>query len=127
MTYCYGDSDYTSKGGSFELPPFFLLVYSLPCNKKLEIAKTKALAPITVVPGLFNINEPTMFGIPVVLNVMLVIPFILAPMINVVVTYFAMASGIVPLTRAAASWTMPPIFSGFLVTGDINGAICRLF
>ena len=67
-----------------------------------------------------------MFGIPVVLNVMLVIPFILAPMVNVVVTYFAMASGIVPLTRAAASWTMPPIFSGFLVTGDINGAILQV-
>ena len=47
-------------------------------------------------------------------------------MINVVVTYLAMVLGLVPLTRAAASWTMPPIFSGFLVTGSISGAILQV-
>ncbi len=34
------------------------------------------------VPGLFNINEPVMFGLPIVLNPILVIPFILVPFIN---------------------------------------------
>ena len=103
-----------------------VLVLGYLARKKKTSKQTKALAPITVVPGMFNINEPTMFGIPLVLNVMLFIPFILAPVVNTVVAYLAMASGIVPLTRAAASWTMPPIFSGFLVTGDISGAILQI-
>lgn len=103
-----------------------VLVLGYLARKKKTSQQTKVLAPITVVPGLFNINEPTMFGLPVVLNIMLLIPFILAPMVNVVVSYLAMSTGLVPLTRAAASWTMPPIISGFLVTGSINGSILQV-
>ncbi|MBP1039544.1 PTS sugar transporter subunit IIC [Vagococcus sp. BWB3-3] len=103
-----------------------VLVLGYLARKKKTSQQTKVLAPITVVPGLFNINEPTMFGLPVVLNIMLLIPFILAPMVNVIVSYLAMSSGLVPLTRAAASWTMPPIISGFLVTGSINGSILQV-
>ena len=57
---------------------------------------------------------------------MLFVPFVIAPMINVVVAYLAMSSGLVPLTRTAASWTMPPIISGFLVTGSISGSILQI-
>lgn len=67
-----------------------------------------------------------MFGLPVVLNVMLLVPFILAPMVNVVVAYLAMVSGLVPLTRTVASWTMPPIISGFLTTGSMSGSVLQI-
>lgn len=103
-----------------------VLILGYLARKKKTSQQTKVLAPITVVPGIFNINEPTMFGLPVVLNVMLLVPFILAPMMNVVVSYLAMSSGLVPLTRTVASWTMPPIISGFLVTGSINGSILQI-
>lgn len=103
-----------------------VLVLGYLARKKKTSQQTKALAPITVVPGIFNINEPTMFGVPIVLNVMLFVPFVIAPMINVVVAYLAMSSGLVPLTRTAASWTMPPIISGFLVTGSISGSILQI-
>ncbi|WP_188204512.1 PTS sugar transporter subunit IIC [Desemzia incerta] len=103
-----------------------VLVLGYLARKKKTSQQTKVLAPITVVPGIFNINEPTMFGVPVVLNVMLFVPFVIAPMINVVVAYLAMSSGLVPLTRTAASWTMPPIISGFLVTGSISGSILQI-
>lgn len=64
-----------------------------------------------------------MFGIPIVLNISLLIPFILAPMINVTTTYLSMKLGIVPLTTGAmASWTMPPIISGFIVTNSWQGS-----
>ena len=95
-------------------------------RKKSGSVQTKALAPITVVPGLFNINEPTMFGVPVVMNLTLALPFVLAPMVNVLVAWAAMSSGIVPLTRAEASWTMPPILSGFLTTGSVMGAVLQI-
>lgn len=103
-----------------------VLVLGYLARKKKTSQQTKVLAPITVVPGIFNINEPTMFGVPIVLNVMLFVPFVIAPMINVVVAYLAMSSGLVPLTRTAASWTMPPIISGFLVTGSISGSILQI-
>ncbi|MGB6178754.1 PTS sugar transporter subunit IIC [Carnobacterium sp.] len=103
-----------------------VLVLGYIARKKQTSKQTKILAPITVVPGLFNINEPTMFGVPVVLNFALLIPFILAPAVNAIVAYTAMATGLVPLTRVVASWTMPPILSGFLTTGSINGSILQI-
>ena len=56
-------------------------------KKKKSSKQIKTLAPITVVPGLFNINEPTMFGVPIVLNILLLFPFILAPIANLIVAW----------------------------------------
>lgn len=103
-----------------------VLVMGYLARKKKTSKQTKGLAPITVVPGLFNINEPTMFGLPVVLNVMLLVPFILAPIVNVVVAYSAMITGLVPSTRTVATWTMPPIISGFLTTGSLMGSVLQI-
>ncbi|UPU40072.1 PTS sugar transporter subunit IIC [Erysipelothrix sp. Poltava] len=47
-------------------------------------------------------------------------------MLNALITYFAMASGLVPLTRSVATWTMPPVISGFLTTGSIRGSILQV-
>ncbi|WP_179395940.1 PTS sugar transporter subunit IIC [Lacticaseibacillus absianus] len=99
-----------------------LLVVMRRASKQLEI-----LAPLTITPGLFNINEPTMFGLPIVLNTTLLIPFIVAPMINAVTTYFAMKTGIVPLaTGVLVPWTMPPVLSGFLATNSWTGSLLQL-
>ena len=95
-------------------------------ERKNGSKQSKVLAPLTVIPGFFNINEPTMFGLPVVMNVSLLIPFILAPMVNTIVAWLAMSSGLVPLTRAEASWTMPPILSGFLTTGSVMGSLLQI-
>ena len=92
--------------------------------RKRASKQSEVLAPLTIVPGLFNINEPTMFGLPVVMNLMLIIPFILAPMINAITTYIAMNLGLVPLCNGTViTWTMPPLISGFLATGSIAGSI----
>lgn len=103
-----------------------VLAIAYYARKKKTSLRTKAMAPITVVPGLFNINEPTMFGVPIVLNLLLIVPFILAPMVNAIVAYLAMSSGLVPLTHAVATWTMPPIISGFLTTGSIAGSLLQV-
>lgn len=95
--------------------------------RKRASKQNEVLAPLTIVPGLFNINEPTMFGLPVVLNLSLIIPFILAPMVNAITTYIAMNLGLVPLCNGSVvPWTMPPIISGFLATGSIAGSILQL-
>lgn len=89
---------------------------------------TKMLGKLAFLPGVFNINEPVMFGLPVVMNVSLFIPFILAPVMNAVITYFAMSSGLVMKTVGiSVAWTMPPIISGFLATGGhLSGAVLQI-
>lgn len=78
----------------------------------------KTLGRLEMVPALFNINEPILFGIPVVMNPMLAVPFIAMPVIACVIQYFALYTGICPLYGATqVPWTCPPIISGFLVGG----------
>lgn len=95
-------------------------------RKKKASQQAKVLSPLTLVPGMFNINEPAIFGLPIVLNVLLLVPFVLAPMINLFISYFAMFVGLVPLTYTSPSWTMPPILSGVLATGSFRGSLLQI-
>lgn len=103
-----------------------VIAISLLALRKGSSKTTKTMAPLVLTPGIFNINEPALFGLPIVMNVSMLIPFMLVPAINVVVCYFAMSSGIVPLTTGVvASWTMPPIISGFITTNSILGSLLQ--
>lgn len=85
---------------------------------------SKTIAQLAVAPGLFEINEPLTFGLPIVMNMVLAIPFILGPVILGVVTYYLMEGGIIRRPCIEAPWVTPPILIGFLCTGgDIKGAI----
>lgn len=78
----------------------------------------KTLGKVEIVPALFGINEPILFGIPVVMNPMIAVPFVAMPIISCVIQYFALYIGICPLYGATqVPWTCPPIISGFLVGG----------
>lgn len=105
-----------------------VIVIAIIARRKRASKITKTMAPLTLTPGIFNINEPAMFGLPVVMNISLLVPFILAPIANAVIAYFSMASGLVATTTGiAVSWTMPPIISGFLTTGGhISGAVLQI-
>ncbi|MDU3412574.1 PTS cellobiose transporter subunit IIC [Clostridium sp.] len=88
--------------------------------------RIKNLSKISVVPALFGINEPVIFGLPVVLNPTILIPFLLTPLINILMSYFSMVSGLVPFTSGVSMpWTTPVIISGFLTTGW-RGALLQL-
>jgi PTS system cellobiose-specific IIC component len=80
--------------------------------------RLRTLGRISVVPAIFGINEPLIFGIPILLNPLLFIPYILSPIVCTSFSYFAIALGIVPrLTGTEVNWTMPQIVSGFLAQG----------
>lgn len=86
----------------------------------------RAVATLSLVPALFNINETVTFGIPMVLNPILGIPFILAPIACIVVAYILALIGFCPKTVLIAPWTTPPILFGFLATGaNIMGAVTQ--
>ena len=87
----------------------------------------RTIAGISIVPGLFNINETMTFGIPLVLNPILDIPFILAPVATIVIGYILVSSGFCPKIVLEVPWTMPPVILGFLATGGSPmGAISQL-
>ena len=87
----------------------------------------RAIATLSVVPGFFNINETVTFGIPLVLNPILDIPFILAPVAAVFVGYLLTVIGFCPKVVVQTPWTCPPILMGFLATGgNIMGALSQL-
>ena len=80
--------------------------------------RLQKLARLCIAPGIFNINEPVIFGLPVVLNPVLFIPFILCPFVYIVLTYGVMAAGLVPICNGVlVPWSTPAILSGFLVSG----------
>ena len=101
------------------------LVIAILIFSKREDNRT--IAGISIVPGLFNINETMTFGIPLVLNPILDIPFILAPVATVVIGYLLVSSGFCPKIVLEVPWTMPPVILGFLATGGSPmGAISQL-
>lgn len=66
----------------------------------------KQMGRLTIVPGVFNISEPLVFGTPIVMNPILVIPFILAPMVLTIISYAATALGLVPMMMAKLPFTL---------------------
>lgn len=83
--------------------------------------QNKMIAELGFAPGLFNINEPVIFGLPIVLNPLLIIPFVFGPMVLALISYFALDLGYVPKTIAMVPWTTPPVIGGFIATGSWKG------
>ena len=101
------------------------LVIAILIFSKREDNRT--IAGISVVPGLFNINETMTFGVPLVLNPILDIPFILAPVVTVIIGYILVSSGFCPKIVLEVPWTMPPVLFGFVATGGKPmGAVAQL-
>ncbi|BDR60189.1 PTS sugar transporter subunit IIC [Lactobacillus xylocopicola] len=74
----------------------------------------RTIAKVALAPGIFNINEPIVLGLPVVLNPIYVIPFILAPLVNVAFSYWVTMMGLVNPVQAGVPTVMPPIIGPFL-------------
>lgn len=86
------------------------------------------LGKLSIVPGIFGINEPIIFGLPIVLNPVIIIPFILVPMMNLILSYLVVSWGIVPKTTGVnLPWTTPIGFSGWLSTGSWIASVWQLF
>ena len=86
--------------------------------------RIKDLGKLALVPGIFNINEPIIFGLPIVLNPTMLIPFMLVPTINIVISYFAMSLGFVPICSGVnIPWTCPLVISGFFATNWVGGLL----
>ncbi len=79
-------------------------------------AHMKYIGKLSIVPGFFNINEPIMFGAPIVMNPIFIIPFIFTPIFNATVTYLFMKFNIIGKVVALVPWTTPSILGSFIST-----------
>lgn len=77
--------------------------------------------------GLFNINEPVIYGFPVVFNPLIMIPFIIGPLISFVIAYFATWAGLVSKIVVYVPWSMPPVINAWVASGgDFRNVILQV-
>lgn len=77
--------------------------------------KYKLLGRISLPTCIFYINEPLLFGVPIVMNPLFFIPLTLTTPTLSVLTYFVMKIGLIPIPNGAqVPWTTPPVIYGFL-------------
>ena len=77
-------------------------------------------------PMIFNINELMVFGLPIIFNPIMLIPFITVPLVCYTIAYAAMSMGLVPIITNGVEWTTPIIIGGYYATGSASGAILQL-
>lgn len=88
----------------------------------------KALGKVTTVPSIFCIAEPTLYGMPVIFNVPLMLGFVIVQAVLVIVSYGATSLGLIGRVTAMIPWATPPILSGFLATGgDWRASVFQVF
>lgn len=108
-------------GTGMTLAVAFALVFVVKSRQLKELGKMAGPAAI------FNVNEPIIFGLPIVMNPMIFIPWMLAPVVVVIFTYTMMVIGIAPIpTGITVPWTVPIFFSGSLATNSIMGGILQI-
>lgn len=100
-----------------------VIVMVLVCRSQ----RIRQLGKLALVPGIFGINEPIIFGLPIVLNPIILIPFNLVPLMNLLLSAGATKIGLIPYTNGVAlPWTTPVGFSGYLSTGSWVAAVWQL-
>lgn len=111
----------TYGGGGSVLSLIIVMVFVCKSKRINELGK------LTIIPSIFGIGEPLIYGLPVVLNPIIAIPFIITPVVNVLLSGLAFSTHLVPYTNGVMlPWTTPPIISGWLTTGSWRGAALQI-
>lgn len=110
---------YTLFGGTGGILPFLIAIFV--GSKRKEYREVGKLG---LLPSIFNISEPIMFGMPVVMNPFFLLPFICVPLINLGIAYPLTALGLVAKSVVIPPWTLPPILTAWVTTaGDIPATL----
>jgi PTS system cellobiose-specific IIC component len=100
-------------GAGATLPLAVLLAFS-------KVERLRKIGRLTVFPALFNINEPLVFGLPIVFNPFLAVPFVIVPVVLATISYFAMANGLVDRPWQYMPAALPTFASTYLATFDVR-------
>lgn len=88
-------------------------------------ADYRTIGGFSAIPALFNINEPLIFGLPLVLNPILAIPFIFAPVVSSIIGYFLTSIDFAARAFITVPFTLPPLVNGFVSTGSFKTVIVQ--
>ncbi|MFR1688394.1 MAG: PTS sugar transporter subunit IIC [Massilimicrobiota timonensis] len=84
----------------------------------------RQLGKVSLPAALFEINEPVIFGFPIIMNPLMMIPFVVVPLVLCTLSYIVIAIGLVSAPVTMVPWTMPPIIGPLMATGwDFKAAI----
>ena len=100
-------------GAGATLPLAALLAFS-------KVERLRKIGRLTIVPAIFNMNEPLVFGLPIVFNPFLAIPFIVVPVVLATISYFAIAAGFVDRPALWMPSSLPTFASTYLATADVR-------
>lgn len=113
---------YSIMGGSGATIALLIAIFIFSKNRA-----SRDVAKLSIAPGLFNINEPVIFGLPIVFNIPMIVPFILSPAISSILAYLATYFGLMRPCVVMIAWTTPPLLNSFLATaGDWRAPIVQL-
>ncbi|MER0305674.1 PTS sugar transporter subunit IIC/EAL domain-containing protein [Vibrio vulnificus] len=102
------------------------LVVAMLLFAKQKSLKLIAIASIPI--GLINVNEILLFGLPIILNPRMFLPFFLTPAVHVVTTLLAIEIGVINVPSASVPFNAPIIINAWLATsGDWGGVLLQLF
>ena len=90
------------------------------CAFRARSSQLSAIGKASVVPAVFNINEPLIFGLPIIYNPALAIPFMTAPIVSMSIYYLAMKLNMINAIIAQVPWPAPVGIGAFLGTADIK-------
>ncbi|EAC9657250.1 PTS sugar transporter subunit IIC, partial [Listeria monocytogenes] len=76
--------------------------------------RLRTVGKVAVAPAFFGISEPLIFGLPIVLNPLILIPWLIAPVLNFVVGYILVSTGLVARAAGVIVFNVPMIFTGLL-------------
>lgn len=92
-----------------------------------KMKSRRDVAALSVAPGVFNINEPVIFGYPIVFNIPMIIPFVLQPAIGLTIQYVVTSLGWLNRVVVMVPWTTPPLLNSYLATaGDWRAPLWQL-
>ncbi len=88
----------------------------------------KSVGKIGLLPSLFNINEPILFGFPVIMNPVFLLPFVFVPLINACIAWYLTQLGVLDRAVAMLPWSMPsPLGAAWSANGSWKNMCMCLF
>ncbi|MGL5614639.1 MAG: PTS sugar transporter subunit IIC [Sarcina sp.] len=108
---------FVNMGGSGTTIALIIAIFIAGRKSKTQMT----IAKLGAAPGCFNINEPVIFGMPLVLNPIYFIPFVIAPIVTGTIAYFSIYFNLVPKVSIMGAWTTPPVVGAVLSTNSWRG------
>ena len=120
-----GETSLIFTTGFFEVGTVHVLALLLALMVFSKHGTWRSVSKFCLPAMLFNVQEPFVFGVPVVLNPIFFLPYILAPLANTLVGWAAISWSVVPVFHVSVPWTMPAILGGIIATDSIMGGVLQ--